>query len=84
MDPVEMPSLINDEVSRVVEEMIVDDMTIPEGEVCIKSAVMRHHQFKREYARRRVIDVRETGLRHRPRKQPAPAADSNCHTTPAK
>ena len=84
MGPVEMPSLTNDEVSRVVEEMTVGGMTIQEGEVYIKSAVMQDHQSRREHAQRHVIDVRETGLRHRPRKQPAPAADSNCHTTPAK
>ena len=84
MDHVEMPLLTNDEVFRVVEETIAGDMTIPEGEVYIKSAVMQDHPFRREHAQRHVIDVRETELRHRPRKQPAPAADSNCHTTPAK
>ena len=63
---------INEETIATIEGMIVNGLKTVSEEVCIKWNVMMDH------AQTHVMSDRETGLRHRPRKQPAPTADNNC------
>ena len=58
--------------------MIESDLIIEAGAECTRLIVIVDHPNNPEHAQILVMSARETGLRHRPRKQPAPAVDNYC------